>query len=408
MESSRLINFGKIDKNIIYPIIAILVILTENLIFYGHTILKNFYSHIFILCIVQSIGKVLSFIPFIIFNKINKNLSKENQIINNKLLYRKEYYEKYKAIKSKKFGLIILFSILNFIINLLYYRVMLFPELDFWLIDIIFIIALSYFILNIKLYKHQYFSAIIILLSGISLHFINLLNNKLDFIIILLSFFTELIYCSNIVVDKYLMENMFCSPFEICFYDGIISLILFIISLIISTNIEIKGDKYAVKYKGKFYVDNFFSYYEKFNVKEFVVLVFEIIYYFIYYLFPLITIQNFTACHYLIILIFDFEVTFYFDFDNMWKSILNMVLFVIILFMLLVFNEIIEINCLGFLKNTKKSISERAELDSLNINENNECNEDSLENENYFIDFLKNDRKGSHIEMTKMPNNSEL
>ena len=76
--------------------------------------------------------------------------------------------------------------------------------------------------------------------------------------------------------------------------------------------------------------------------------------------------------------------------------------------MLLVFNEIIEINCLGFLKNTKKSISERAELDSLNINENNECNEDSLENENYFIDFLKNDRKGSHIEMTKMPNNSEL
>ena len=330
MESSRLINFGKIDKNIIYPIIAILVILTENLIFYGHTILKNFYSHIFILCIVQSIGKVLSFIPFIIFNKINKNLSKENQIINNKLLYRKEYYEKYKAIKSKKFGLIILFSILNFIINLLYYRVMLFPELDFWLIDIIFIIALSYFILNIKLYKHQYFSAIIILLSGISLHFINLLNNKLDFIIILLSFFTELIYCSNIVVDKYLMENMFCSPFEICFYDGIISLILFIISLIISTNIEIKGDKYAVKYKGKFYVDNFFSYYEKFNVKEFVVLVFEIIYYFIYYLFPLITIQNFTACHYLIILIFDFEVTFYFDFDNMWKSILNMVLFVTI------------------------------------------------------------------------------
>ena len=253
MESSRLINFGKIDKYFIYLIIAIFAILTENSIFYGHTILKNFYSHIFILCIVQSIGKVLSFIPFIILNIINKNLSNENQIIKNKLVYRKEYYEKYKAIKCKKFGLIILFSILNVIINFLYYKVMRVPELDFWLIDIIFIIAFSYFILSIKLYKHQYFSAIIIFLSGISLHIINLLNYELDFINILLSFFTELIYCLNIVVDKYLMEYMFCSPFEICFYDGIISLISFIISLIISTNIETKRDEFAIEYKGKYF-----------------------------------------------------------------------------------------------------------------------------------------------------------
>ena len=258
-----------------------------------------------------------------------------------------------------------------------------------------------------KVYKHQYFSSIIILISGIFLHIINQLGGKLNFINLLLSLFTELIYCLNIIVNKYLMEYMFCSPFEICFYNGIISLILFTISLIISTNTEIKEDKFAVEYKGKFYADNFFAYCEKFNIKELFVFIFETIYYFIYYLFPLITIQKYTACHYLIILIFDFEKTFFLDFKIKWRFILNIIFFAIILFMLLVFNEIIEINCFGFQKNTRKNISNRAQLDSLNINENNENNEDSFENENYLTKFL-NSRRNSEIGMTKMTNNSKL
>ena len=75
--------------------------------------------------------------------------------------------------------------------------------------------------------------------------------------------------------------------------------------------------------------------------------------------------------------------------------------------MLLVFNEIIEINCFGFQNNTRNNISKRAQLDSLNINENNENNEDSFENENYLTKFL-NSRRNSEIEMTKMANNSKL
>lgn len=405
MKTSRLINFGKVDKNIIFPIISIICIIIENTIYNKSDILKHFYRHIFIICIGQSFGKILSFIPFIILNIINKNLSKENQIINDKLLYKKEYYEKYKQIKCKKYGLILLFSLLNYVINILYYRVMVIAEFDFWLLDIIFIITFSYLILKNKLYKHQYFSSIIILITGITLNIINLLYAKLDYFIIILSIFTEIIYCLNIVVNKYLMEYLFCSPYEICFYDGIISLILFIITLAISTNIEIKEDDFAVEYNGKFYVDNFFSYYDKFNVKEFFVLIFEIFYYFIYYLFPLITIQNYTACHYLIILIFDFEVTFLLDFNIKWRFALNIILFVIIFFMLLVFNEIIEINCFGFQKNTKKNISHRADLDLLNNTQNNDDdNYDEVENDNYIINF-NNSKIKTNVEMTSISNN---
>ena len=350
---------------------------------------------------------MVSFIPFIILNIKNRNLSKNNEIINAKLVYRKEYFEKYKAIKFKKYGLIFLFSVLNFIINLIYYGAILDIEFDYWLFDIIFMIGFSYLILNIKLYQHQYFSSVIILISVILLHIINQLGEKFNFINLLLSLFTEQIYSLNITVNKYLMEYMFCSPFEICFYNGIISLILFTISLIISTNTEIKGDNFRVEYKGKFYVDNFFAYYEKFNIKELFVFIFEIINYFIYYLFSLITIQKYTACHCLIILIFDVEITFLLDFKIKWRFILNITFFAIILFMLLVFNEIIEINCFGFQINTRNNISKRAQLDSLNINENNENYEDTFENENYLTKFL-NSRRNSEIEMTKMANNSKL
>ena len=185
MKKSRLINYGKVDKNIIFPIISIIFIIVENTIYNKSNILNNFYSHIFMICIGQSIGKILSFIPFIILNIINKNLSEENQIINNKLVYRKEYYEKYKRIKYKKYGLIILFSILNCLINILYYRVMLSVEFDYWLLDIIYIIIFSYLILKIKLYKHQYLSILIIFIAGLSLNIINSLNAALDYIILI-------------------------------------------------------------------------------------------------------------------------------------------------------------------------------------------------------------------------------
>ena len=382
------INCGKIDKNILFPIITIICIIIENITFNKTNILDNFYRHIFIICIVQSLGKTLSIIPFFILIKKNKNLIQENPIKNKKSLYKKEYYEKFKRIKFKKFFLIISFSLFNYIINLLYYRVMIKIGIDFWLFDIIFIILFSCVVLNIKLYKHQYISTLIIFIAGIILNLINLIKKEISYINILLSFFTEIIFCLNIVVNKYLMEYTFCSPYEICFYDGIISLFLFLITLIVVTNVQIGEDEYAVEYKDKFYIDNFFDYYDIFNITELFIFLFETFYYFIYYLFPLIIIQNYTACHYLVILIFDFEVTFLFDFEIKWRLFLNILLFVIIFFMLLVFNEIIEFNCFGFENNTKKNISQRAVLESINSNDINEDNNYiDLNDNNYYIQF---------------------
>ena len=119
-------NFGKIDKNIIYYIIPIVFIITENSIFFGTKILHNFYRHMFVLFIVQSIGKTLSFIPLVVYKMNNTEVIIKKQSFTNRLLYKKEYFDKMKKIKYIKFFLIMLSSLLTYCNNLLYFKLLLF------------------------------------------------------------------------------------------------------------------------------------------------------------------------------------------------------------------------------------------------------------------------------------------
>ena len=92
-----------------------------------------------------------------------------------------------------------------------------------------------------------------------------------------------------------------------------------------------------------------------------------------------------TPCHVFIIFVFG-QLAYYVDFSK--NSILFMVFLLLILFMSLIFNEIIEINCFGLAKNTKKNIMKRARMDTedLLILDNNLIKEEEED-----LDFEKND-----------------
>ncbi len=80
-------------------------------------------------------------------------------------------------------------------------------------------------------YKHHYFSLIIIFLSSI-LHLINdYYKEKEDNFIngIFVFFFVSILYGIQGVIQKYLMENQFISPFVLLTHQGFISIILLII-----------------------------------------------------------------------------------------------------------------------------------------------------------------------------------
>ena len=355
----KCLSLGEIDRfQIIIQIIPITIIILDNLLYYNSTFNNDFYDHAFVIMVSQSLGKSLSFIPFIISIIRNRNSKKKYQNVNNKLA---------------KFPLIFLTSIVTFVINLVFYIAIEEYQIDILIFDIILLSTLAYLLMNIKFYRHQYLSIVMILIIGIIKNFINFSGGEIYWIKLLMSLLTEIFFCVNIILYKYIMEYQFCSPFELCFYDGIFSLILSIIGYAIATNKELSNHgQYYVEYNDKYYLDNFYEYFEKLSdIQQVMVFVYETLYHLIIFLFPLIVIKKYTIFHYLIILTFDDDGSFYFieNVENIKKSLYNMVCLLCIIFMHLIFNELIEVNCCQFQINTRKNITQRAIEDVFPIRE---------------------------------------
>ena len=167
------------------------------------------------------------------------------------------------------------------------------------------------------------------------------------------------------------MKQKFCSIYEISLSIGILGLLFLIILSIF--------DHYFFKY------DDFSKYFDKFSIKELLVMIALMITQLGLYICILIIIKANTPCHIFIIFVFG-QLAYYVDFSK--NSILFMVFLLLILFMSLIFNEIIEINCFGLAKNTKKNIMKRARMDNedLLILDNNLIKEEEED-----LDFEKND-----------------
>ena len=262
------ISLGQIDKNIIISLIPIILMALEYSVFSPY--LETIETHKFIFNICQSFSKCLLIIPFIILKITSRSLNKQTAIKENKLIYNKAYYDKYKRITLKKYLFILLYNVLNLIFKLTYFGIIIKVFVfSFWILDIIFISLFSYLILKVEMYKHQYISMIVIICFGIILDSINS-NQSIKFTDLVANILGDSVYSLQIVIKKYLMEYLFCTPYEIVFYEGFFSLIFFLLGLMISTNSEVGegSDKCYIKYKENCYIDNLYSYLDQLNKKE--------------------------------------------------------------------------------------------------------------------------------------------
>ena len=73
---------------------------------------------------------------------------------------------------------------------------------------------------------------------------------------------------------------------------------------------------------------------------------FVIIFCLFYFLFCLLTIKHFNVFYYFVILLSEGKIMYNYDIEA-WKIYVNLVMFIIVFFMTLVFLEIIEFNCFG-------------------------------------------------------------
>ena len=349
------LSIGEINKNIFIPILGGIIR------FFLGLYLRNLNISKFpiVLCMGSSIGMSLAFILQIIYkyrtkaSKINKN----NIII-----------EQNKPKLSEKLKFYLLNAILDFIETFIEYKFCMNIKANAWIFDILFFSLFSYFILDIKIYIHHYISIIVIILIGIILDIIGGVYNKDEILFFILKFIKEILVPLNCTFAKYAMQTKFCSPYEMCFTAGIFDLFLYSILLILSNYIP--------------FFDKFSMNLDKLKLNDLFTFILFVFIKLIYNLCIFITVNNITACHVLIIIVIG-ELAHYIYLEKLNKIIFAIGFF-IILFMTLLFNEIIELNLFGIQKNTKRNISQRADLD---IKMMEEKNDGRLSEGGYWFDF---------------------
>ena len=349
------ISLGKLDKNIFYPLAAGILKFNFKLIL-PHT---HLIDHPLILSVCSSLGMSLSLFLLLIYkwrsrsklNRYKTDNNKNNEPTKKKTLeIELEYNNQYKELTTDKFRFIFLSAILDFILTIMVYCFCINFKLNLWMFDILFICMFSHVILKSKFYKHQYLCLMIIVILGIIINIdLYFYQNelKIDIIEVVIKYFSEVIFSLCIVLNKFTIEKKFASPYEICFIQGVINLFLYIICLLIFKDL-----------------DDFFSYWNEINNIEIYLFLILMLIQFIFNLFIFITLKYFTVCHILIIIVIAELEPFCRDLvNNNFNSIIIIIEFICLLFILLIFNEIIEINCCGLQKNTKKNIIKRAEIE---------------------------------------------
>ena len=96
-----LISYGKLDKKyIVYPTIAIIVLIIRNYFFFKTKMFKNLVSQHFIKIIINSLGKSLAIVPFIFFKKGVHYSIKVDETNENGKLYKKQYIYSFTEISK--------------------------------------------------------------------------------------------------------------------------------------------------------------------------------------------------------------------------------------------------------------------------------------------------------------------
>ena len=329
-----LISLGHIDINIIFPIFSGL-----SPVIYSNLLRKakaKFINYDFIFTFISSLSMSISLIPFLISKTISNSRQNSNNV--------KEFN------KYKKFLFIILAMLFDLGITMMIIFLT-FSNISVWFLDFIIISLFSRFILKTNIHRHHYFCIVVIIICGVGLNSIQSLNFKENFIDIFKDVLLEMCKSFSFVLEKYVMDYQFCSPYELCFYIGFFEMIIIGICHI-----------FFYFFKNK-YINDLKEYYKIVNFKEICIIIILLFLNFIYNLMLLIAIKKYNAfCSLIIIVIYEIGLAF-FKINKAWEFCVLTIIAVISLFISLIFNEIIEINCFGLQNKTKKNLEKIAQIE---------------------------------------------
>jgi hypothetical protein len=192
-----------------------------------------------------------------------------------------------------------------------------------------------------------------------------------------------------IIIQRNMMDNLYYSPFLVCFLLGIVDFLLTILSAIITTSTKGLFCN-IVDNEKKCFLPSLIQYFEDFEFIDFISLISSLFFKSITYFLNIYTIFYLTPNHMLIIYIL---CKF---FENLILGITNIYLWTFFIFPFLLFSylsylEIIELNFCGINFDTRKNIEFRAKEESLLNNqksENDNNDENHAEIGNYKIKLI--------------------
>ena len=432
---NHLVSFGEFNIYLTYIFLAI----TFNILnscFYGlnnnevfKTIKFFTYSKLSIHLLIRYMFNyilifIISLCYYLYFNL--KSKKKQTSLILTKTTSKIEliHYDPEDNIITKKIiiiNILIQFSWYIEELCFVYFKVLL-KDIDFWMIELLFLALLNLKIFNLKIYKHQWLAIYISLFSSVSkvlsivltifdykyrkyeegLPILYRINRYyfFGFFLYLLFIFLRASSTSGI---KWLMEKKFKPSNQILMEHGIIGIFCTLICITFSSYFSCNKFEITIERKNNFnnytlsnylckvkinesnytyeYLDNIFDYFKKEHWKsnykdEILTIIFGSLTFFFSKYFNLVIIKNLSPAHFT----FSFPISFFFqkllniiveiitkgydfikkDKIKTLKFLLDMIGDEIAIFGFLIFLEIIILNCKKFDYNIKENIIKRS------------------------------------------------
>ena len=395
------VEFGNLNKKLLLLLIFPIFFQISNLILPREVSALYYYF-------TSVLGYLLAGIFYLIILYKSRNYKKEassRTTIGRYSILNPLYLENQSVIKQrkiKKLYSIFLLSLINMVPIILENNVL---TLELYkkftnslgvLIIILFYMFFSKIILNLKIYKHQIISLFFISVCSIISILIDIyfeidLKPEIfsDCVLTLLCFIVlNGFYSLYSVLIKKHFETHLNSPYNLMFFVGLFSFIL-----IIPLNLFVYFYNEAGKILGKDVINQIIDLYEKYNIKFIFLFIFDIISKFICLVGIIHTIYYFTPCHYIISFIFSqflFKISEWIrgnskneEKDEWYFVLIYVLLYGIIIFSSLIYNEIIIIHLWSMEENTFKYISFRQRLES----EDSLLDDENLEGRNTVLSY---------------------
>ena len=197
VKEKYIINIGQIDKYIIFILLGGVSQCLCSVMLYVFKDIANYNQHTLIIGFNASIGMSFSFIPFIIekiiIDKVKKNKKGFLESVPSlKGRYLEEEEKKLVKQRKQKYIILLICAFLDFAQKSLSYILNKYIINNIWIFNICFISIIEFIIMKRKLYKHQYFSSIIITILGIIATIIGTLEEE--------NVWTKLLLCLTIEI----------------------------------------------------------------------------------------------------------------------------------------------------------------------------------------------------------------